>query len=70
MPEGVGLLNFVSPPFLDRIAKEERLGQDHPRKPRDQSTELAGEKGNKTNPPDGDLSGQAPASSQHIDLRI
>ena len=65
MADGVELSNLVNSPVLERIVREERLGRDHPRKPRDQGTKPAKENG-----PEDDNASDASVSSQHIDLRI
>ena len=68
MSDDFGLLNLVVSPFLERIGREERLGGDQPRKP----------KNLKPKPAKKDIDDTAPEtqktddsiSSQHIDLRI
>jgi len=70
MADGFGLSNLVTSTFLERIVREERLGQDHPRKPRDQGAKPAKEDGNVSAPPDEDKKAEPPMSSQHIDLRV
>jgi hypothetical protein len=70
MADGFGLSNLVISPFLERVARDERLGQDHPRKPRDQNAKSAKEGGAVSPPPDEDKKAETSVSSQHIDLRI
>jgi hypothetical protein len=71
MPDGFGLVHLVSEPFLERVAKEERIARDHPRRRKD-------EKGNRgrgdgvdgADSPDDSVGTKTPMSSNHIDLRI
>ncbi len=71
MPDGFGLVNSVLSPHLERVAKEERLGRDHPRKNRDGSPERVREdaypaQARADEPEEENTS----MSSTHIDLRI
>jgi hypothetical protein len=69
MSDDFGLLNLVVSPFLERIGREERLGGDQPRKPRN----LKSRPGNKdadSAVPETTQKTDDSISSQHIDLRI
>ncbi len=69
MPDDFGHLNLVTPTFLERIVRGELLGQEHPRKPRDQAAKSAKNTG-ADNTPENESDTKASISSQHIDLRI
>jgi hypothetical protein len=69
MSDDFGLLNLVVSPFLERVAREERLGGDQPRKQRNLKTKLA-QKTEDSTPPDGSEEADGSMSSNHIDLRI
>ena len=69
MSDDFGLLNLVVSPFLERVAREERLGGDQPRRQKLVKP--------KPTPKDPDNAPSEDAqktddstSSQHIDLRI
>jgi len=68
MSDDFGLLNLVVSPFLERIEREDRLG-DQLRKPRNLKSKLA-QKEQDSTPPEGDENKNDSVSSQHIDLRI
>jgi hypothetical protein len=69
MSEDFGLTNIVVSPFFERVAREERLTGDQPRKPKLQKSKTAKKEPN--SPPTEDtLQTDDLASSQHIDLRI
>jgi len=68
MSDDFGLLNLVVSPFLERIGREERLG-DQLRKPKNLKLKPAEKKQDNT-PPEGDQNDDDSVSSQHIDLRI
>lgn len=68
MSDDFGLLNLVNSPFLERIGREERLG-DQPRKPKNLKTRTA-KKDQDSDPPEGDQNEDDSKSSNHIDLRI
>jgi hypothetical protein len=68
MSDDFGLLNLVVSPFLERIGREERLG-DQLRKPKNLKSRLDQKKQDST-PPEGDHNDDDSMSSQHIDLRI
>ncbi len=71
MPDGFGIVNTVLPPILERVAREERLGRDHPRKNRDGKPEKAREESlPEGSPPAGPEKAGSSMSSTHIDLRI
>jgi hypothetical protein len=67
MSGGLEIVNPVASPLLERVAKEERVGRDHPRRPRDEKSSHGG----KSSDADAkDAAGDAKMSSTHIDLRI
>jgi hypothetical protein len=71
MPDGFGIVNSVLPPILERVAREERLGRDHPRKNRDGKPEKAREESTPAGlPPAEPEKADSSMSSTHIDLRI
>jgi hypothetical protein len=71
MPDGFGLVNSVLSPHLERVAKEERLGRDHPRKNRDGRPERAREDAYPAQAAAGEPEEEKTSmSSTHIDLRI
>ncbi len=68
MSDDFGLVNLVVTPFLE-IVREERLGEDQPRKQR----YMRGRQAPKTEdsaPPDETEGVEGSMSSNHIDLRI
>jgi hypothetical protein len=71
MPDGSGLFHLVTEPFLERVAKDQRIGRDHPRKRGDEKGEKSPEAGAREadSPVDAGDS-ETPMSSSHIDLRI
>jgi hypothetical protein len=69
MSDDFGLLNLVGSPFLERIAREERLGGDQPRKPRNLKVKES-EKKPGSSPPDETQTEDSSMSPTHIDLRI
>jgi hypothetical protein len=69
MSDDFGLLNIVGSPFLERITREERLGGDHPHKPKLLKTRTA-KKGPDSDPSEDAQKTDDSTSSQHIDLRI
>ena len=69
MSDDFGLLNPVASTYLDRIAREERLIEDQPRKPRNPKSKIA-KKNPDSEPLDDIQQTDDSASSQHIDLRI
>ena len=68
MPDDFGLLNPVISPFLERIGREERLG-DQPRKPKNQKSSPVRKDSGSTQPETSQKTDDS-TSSQHIDLRI
>ncbi len=71
MPDGFGLLHLVSEPFLERVAREQRIARDHPRKRGDDKGERGREAaGHGGASPDDTTESETPMSSNHIDLRI
>ena len=68
MSDDFGLINLVVSPFLERIGREERLG-DQLRKPKNLKAKPV-EKKQDSAPPEGDQNENDSMSSQHIDLRI
>jgi len=69
MSEDFGLLNLVISPFLERVAREERLAGDHPRKPKFSKPRTAPKEPDITPSEDTQQTDDS-ASSKHIDLRI
>lgn len=69
MSDDFGLLNLVGSPFLERIGREERLGGDHPRKPRNLKPKPAN-KDTESTEPDTTQKTDDSISLLHIDLRI
>lgn len=71
MPDGFELLHPVSEPLLERVAREQRIARDHPRKRQDGKSERDREAGARdTDPSDDVAESETPMSSNHIDLRI
>ena len=69
MTEDFGLINPVASTYLDRVAREERLMDDQPRKSRNPKAKRA--KKDPDSIPSEDIpKTDASTSSQHIDLRI
>ncbi len=68
MSDDFGHLNLVVSPFLERIAREERLG-DQPRKPKNLKEKTV-KKTQDSALPEGDQNEDDSNSSNHIDLRI
>jgi hypothetical protein len=69
MSDDFGLLNVVVSPFLERVAREEPLGSDQPRKQRNIKSKSALKTEDST-PPDSQEETDGSMSSNHIDLRI
>jgi hypothetical protein len=69
MSDDFGLLNLVVSPFLERIAREDRLSGDQPRKPRSPRSKPA-KKDPESTEPDTTQKTDDSISSLHIDLRI
>jgi len=69
MSDDFGLLNLVGSPFLERIVREERLGRDQPRKPRNSIAREA-KKSPESVSPDETRTDDNSMSPTHIDLRI
>jgi hypothetical protein len=68
MSDDFGLLNLVVSPFLERIGREERLGE-RPSKPKNLKSK-PDKKNQDSAPPEGDQTDNESKSSNHIDLRI
>jgi hypothetical protein len=68
MSDDFGLLNLVVSPYLERIGREERLG-DQQRKPKNLKSK-SDKKNQDSDPPEGDQNNDDSTSSNHIDLRI
>jgi hypothetical protein len=68
MSNDLGLLNLVGSPFLERIGREERLG-DQPHNPKNLKSKPV-KKNQDSSPPEGDQNDHDATSSKHIDLRI
>ncbi len=69
MSDDFGLLNLVVSPFLERIGREERLGGDQQRKPKNLKSKPAVKDPDST-PSDDTQKTDDSMSSKHIDLRI
>jgi hypothetical protein len=69
MSEDFGLLNPVASTYLERIAREERLIDDQPRRPRNPRSKQA-KKDPDSTPSEDIQQTDDSTSSQHIDLRI
>ena len=70
MADGFGIVNTVLSPILERVAREERLGRDHPRKNRDGKPERTREEALSAEPPPAEPEkAENSMSSTHIDLR-
>jgi hypothetical protein len=68
MSEDFGLLNLVVSPFLERIGREQRLGEQ-PQKPKNLKSKPA-RKAQDSSSPEGNETANDSDSSQHINLRI
>ena len=68
MSEDFGLLNIVVSPLLERVARDEQLAGDQPRKPNMKSKKA--KKDPNSTPSEDIQQTDEMASSQHIDLRI
>jgi hypothetical protein len=69
MPDDFGLVNLVVSPFLERIGREEKLG-DQPRKPKNLKAGPVRKDNGGTQPDVSQKTDDDSTSSQHIDLRI
>ncbi len=67
MSGGLEIVIPVASPLLERVAKEERVARDHPRRPRDERS-AHGTKDAEAESKD--EAGAPKMSSNHIDLRI
>ncbi len=67
MGDGLGIVNPVASPFLERVAKEERVRRDLPRRPRDGNSARSREEPEEDR---ADQPGESSMSSTHIDLRV
>jgi len=70
MSEDFGLLNIVVSPFLERVGREERLGGDQPRKPKNLKPRHAKKDIVDSTAPETTEKADDSISSMHIDLRI
>ncbi len=71
MTDGFGLVSPILSPILERVAREERLGRDHPRKNREGNPERTREDAIPSEIPTEEPEGvKTSMSSTHIDLRI
>ena len=71
MTDGFGIVSTALSPILERVAREERLGRDHPRKNRDGKPEKGREEAASVElPPAEPEKADNSMSSSHIDLRI
>jgi len=68
MPDDFGLLNLPVSPFLERVNREERIG-DHPQKPKNLKP-LPAKKVESSKPLDETGNSEDSVSPEHIDLRI
>lgn len=69
MSDDFGLFNNIAVPFLERIAREDRLSGDQPRRQRYLKPKPA-KKDSSSEPPEDMEKTDDSASSLHIDLRI
>jgi hypothetical protein len=69
MPDGFGLLNLAVSPFLERVSREERVGGDHPQKPRNPKPAPV-RKNDSSNPLEESGNSEESVSPEHIDLRV
>ena len=69
MADDFGLINPVASTYLDRIAREERLMDDQPRKSRNHRSKRSKKDPDSVSSEDIQKTDES-ASSQHIDLRI
>jgi len=69
MADGLGLVNPVLSPILDRVVRDEPFGRDHPRRQHDEKSERSREDHNPTASPPDESEEPTSMSSTHIDLR-
>ncbi len=69
MADGLGLVNPVLSPILDRIVRDERFERDHPRRQHDEKSERSREEHKPTEAPPDVSEEPTSMSSTHIDLR-
>lgn len=69
MSDDFGLLNLVGSPFLEKIAREERLGEELPRRPGNLKAGKAKKKPGNSKPDDSQ-DDENSETSRLIDLRI
>jgi hypothetical protein len=69
MPDDFGLLNLPVSPFLERVSREERVGGDHPQRPKNLKPNPA-KKNDSSKPLDETGNSEESVSPEHIDLRI
>ncbi len=69
MPDDFGLLNLAVSPFLERVSREERVGGDHPQKPRNLKPKPA-RKDDSGKPLEEPGNSEESISPEHIDLRV
>ena len=69
MSDDLGLVNLIASPFLERVAREERLNGDQPRRER-LLRNRAAKRDPDSVPSEDEQQTDDSTSSQHIDLRI
>ncbi len=69
MADDFGLLNLAVSPFLERVGREERVGGDHPQKPRNLKPKT-GRKDDSGKPLEESANSDESVSPEHIDLRV
>ncbi len=69
MSDDFGLLSLVVSPILERVVREERLGGEQPRKPRNLRSKVV-RKTEDSAPLDSTEGADDSMSSNHLDLRI
>lgn len=69
MPDDFGSINLAVSPFLERVSREERVGGDHPQKPRNQRPTPT-RKNDSSKPLEESGNSEESVSPEHIDLRV
>ena len=69
MSDDFGLLNLDVSPFLERVNREQRVGGDHPQKPRNVKSKPT-RKDDPGKPPEEAGNSEESISPEHIDLRV
>jgi len=71
MKDALGLVNPVFSPALERVAREENLGRDHPRRqPEKKRGRIREDRRHAGDSPDHTEEAMTSLSSTHIDLRV